>query len=370
MNPRTLALPAALLVTTACGDSTSSGGGGAGASGGAGGTCGTCTEGGGGQAPTTGGGGAGGSAPFVPTAEQVHFKSLSPMPLGEWIVFNDWNPDPNVLLVMRPDGSQEVGVFEAYRVWSLGVSADGNKIAFAAGDPDQLAHYGLTIGDAIQPTFLYDAIAESAVNLTYGNINDECHRFADGDKKLFMCRREGFQDSGTSTGYRIGLFDLESSEFSYIGDDPMPSMTLNPEPVPDTSKLYFTQIDPPNEHSIVTASLPSGDGAETFRTKAGVPVLSPDGTQLLLADYNQMGGLVVHDLESNADVLIAEGPGVSTGRWSPDGSSVVYLRLNDGGTCSHVEIVRADGSDVAAPARIQDCDESGRFVTELAWILR
>ena len=60
----------------------------------------------------------------------------------------------------------------------------------------------------------------------------------------------------------------------------------------------------------------------------------------------------------------------SGARWSPDGTRVVYTVGDDEVSCSHVEIVAADGSEADAPTRIRDCVESGEFITDLAWITR
>jgi len=362
-----LVVPSLLLTAAACGEETGVGAGGAGgtdASGGCGADC-MATGGQGGE------GGAGGSGPFIPTAEDVQFASISPMPLGEWIVFNDWNPQPNEVLMMRSDGSQELTLFEAYRVWSMGVSNDATKIAFSAGDPEQEAHFGVSIGDAIQPTFLYDSVTESATNLTYGNLNDECHRFGPGDAFLYLCRRYDFADDEQAKGYRIGRLELTRKKFEWLTEEDPASLSLNPEPTTDETQLYYTRIPVPGSRSIVRAPLPSGT-EESVKADAGTPVFSPEGTLMVWNDYQQMGALVVSDLEGANPVLVATATAgtPSTARWSPDGARIVYLRWDDANACSHVEVVRADGSDVAAPPRIHDCASSGRFVTELAWIMR
>lgn len=360
---------AALLaqLLPACGDDTGTGAGGNGGEPGAGGGGAPSTGGGGASA---GGGGAGGSEPFVPTPEDVQFQSVNPMPLGEWLVINDWNPSPNEVLVMRPDGTNEVTIFRAYRIWSMGVSQDRDRIAFAAGDPEQEAHYGVTLGDAIQPTFIYDATLEAAQNLTYGNLSDECHRFGPGDKFLYVCRRYDYDAEGGFKGYRIARIDLETTELTFLADLDPASMTLHAEPNADESQLYFTRVPIPGARSISRAPLPNASPEETFLEDASTPVLSPDGTRMLLQDSTQQGSIVAIDLETQSKVLVAQGPDLSNAAWSPDGSKVAFLRWDDGAVCSHVEIASADGSDVAEPTRVHDCADSGRFVTQLEWILR
>ena len=110
-----------------------------------------------------------------PVADDIQFKTVNPMPQGEQLLFNDWNPMPNTVSSIKPDGTGELELFEAFRVWSLGVSHDASKIAFACADPMQLEHYGLNLGDAIQNTWLYDVASQSASVLSWGNVNDECH---------------------------------------------------------------------------------------------------------------------------------------------------------------------------------------------------
>lgn len=356
-------IAAPLAASWGCGDDSQA------STDGSGGCSGIC--GGTGGAGTGGVGGAGG-APFIPTAADVQFAAQNPIPTGEWIVFNDWAPQPNEVLVMAPDGTQELPIFQAYRVWSMGVSNDATKIAFSAGDPEQAAHFGVMIGDAIQPTFLYDVATESAVNLTYGNINDECHRFGPGDAYLYLCRRYDFADGVQAKGYRVGRLELSTREFAWLTDEDPTSLTLNPEPTADETQLYYTRVPIPGNRSIVRAPLPSGpeEGVKSF---AGNPVFSPSGALMISSDYQQMGALVVTDLDGAGSVTVAT-PGtdesLSTARWSPDGTQIVYLRWVDADVCAHVEIVAADGSDVATPLRIHDCATSGRSITELAWITR
>lgn len=353
-----------LLGIVACDDETEPAGGGG--QGGAGGQP-TSTTGGSAEG---GAGGEGGQSTYVPTAQDVQFQAVSPMPLGEWLLFNDWTPEPNELLAMRPDGTDELTVFRAYRIWSMTVSTDQNTIAFSAGDPEQEAHYGLTIGDSIQPTFLYDALAESASNLTFGNINDECHRFSKSDAFLYLCRRYDFEADGTSKGYRIARVDIATKELTWITELDSESHSLNPEPTDDETQLYFTRIGAAGKRRISRAPLPTAENEETFRDEAGGPRLSPDGTRMLFQDASQEGAIVALNLESMESVVVAEGPDLSTARWSPDGERVAFLRFDDDSTCSHVEVARADGSEADSAVRVHDCATSGRFVTELEWIKR
>src|SRR6185369_14945365 len=115
------------------------------------------------------------------TPGDIQFAALNPLPAGEQILFNDWNPSPNVLKSMTPDGATTTDVFAAYRVWSMGVSHAAGSIAFSCGDPQQEEHYGVNIGDAIQNTWVYDVAAQTAKLVAPGNVNDECHTFSADD---------------------------------------------------------------------------------------------------------------------------------------------------------------------------------------------
>ena len=43
-----------------------------------------------------------------------------------------------------------------HRVWSMAASRAGDRIAFSCADKLQEKRYGITIGDAIQNTWMYD----------------------------------------------------------------------------------------------------------------------------------------------------------------------------------------------------------------------
>ncbi len=354
---RWLLLAASLSFAAACGDSgdttgssTTTGSGGAG-----------------GQA-TTGGaaqGGGGGAAIFVPTPADVDFEAVAPLPAGEQIVFNDWDASPNELLSMQPDGTGVTTVFRSYRIWSFGVSRGADQIAFAAGDPDQEKHYGPLFGDSIQPTFLYSVATETAENLSAGNLNDECHHFGPGDAFLYLCRRYDFDVDGMFKGYRIGRIDLATRSFSFLSDENPEAFTLNAQPTPDESEIVFERVPIPGTRTIVRR--PTAGGTETsLKQNAGSPVLSPDGGTLLFSDYTQMGSLVAQ--VGAVETVVAQGPGISNAKLSPDGTKVVYLRDDGAVPCSHVEIAALDGSQVASPTRIYDCVTSGRFISDIAWI--
>ena len=308
----------------------------------------------------------------VPTAASIQFTAKNPLPTGEQILFNDWSTQPNPVLSMQPDGSGATEIFEAYRIWSMGVSHSGNLIAFACGDPEQTQHYSITLDNTIQNSFLYDATSQSVSVLDYGNINDECHTFNAADTHVYVCRRYDFTGGTqpTNKGYRLGSIDIGSKSFGFITPDKLYQMDLHPQPTADESELYFTRIviTPPNKQTrtIMQMALPNGT-PQVVRNNASGNTLSPDGTHYAYADWTDNFKLYVSSLDGKSVVKVADNPGTNL-VFSPDGTKLAYLRDDATANCSHVEVVRTDGSDASSPARIRDCSTTGEIITELAWI--
>jgi WD40-like Beta Propeller Repeat len=377
----TLALIAA---ATGCGGDDSGGSAGTTATGGSAGSSGI----GGGAGDASSDAGSGGSAGsdagsdgpvsdgWVPKPEpgDVSFAALAPLPHGEQLIFADWNPIPNTVSSILPDGTGETPIFAAYRVWSLGASHDGTKIAFACGDPLQEQHYGFNLGDAIQNTWLYDVTTESASILSYGNINDECHTWNASDDRIYVCRRYDFAadysqspPAYSNKGYRLGRIALVDGNIEWlVPEPPATELDLHPAPTADESTLYYTEIDVvagKQTRKIMKKSLPGGT-PELFLDQASAPVLSPDGTRLLYADTSQGSALFVMDLATASPVKVASENGTSA-VWSPDGSKLAFL-WGETQTCGHIDVVAADGSQADAPTRVRQCGSS--FLTELAWI--
>jgi hypothetical protein len=310
----------------------------------------------------------------VPTASSIDFTAKNPLPSGEQILFNDWNQQPNPVLSMKPDGSGATEIFAAYRIWSMGASHSGNRIAFACGDPEQAQHYGITLGDAIQNSFLYDAGTQSISVLAYGNINDECHTFNASDTRIYVCRRYDFTPGlqSTNKGYRLGSIDIATQSFGFITPDVQYQMDLYPQPTPDESEFYFTHIviTPPSTQtrSIMKMALPNGAPA-LVRDNASDEALSPDGTHYAYADWSDNFKLYVSSLDGSSVVKVADNAGTSL-TFSPDGTELAYLRDDSTANCAHIEVVHTDGSDASSPTRIRDCSKTGEMITELAWIDR
>lgn len=310
---------------------------------------------------------------YVPTPQDVQFKAIAPLPSGEQLLLGDWNTWPNALYSMPPEGGTATKIFEVYRIWSMGVSNAADKIAFSCGNPEQEKHYGLTLGDALQHTWIYDVATQQIELLTHGNINDECHRFGPGDKYLYLCRRWDHQFDGEwwiNKGYSMGRVDLATKEFSLLSQDTDLVMTLHPEPSPDETSLMFTRItiEPPNSYTYEILKKPLPDGAsELVRAEAGTAVLSPDGTRYAYSNYAEKGAIYVASLDGTVNTKVVGVRGTDF-TWSPDGTRLAYLLSDSALNCSHVEVVKADGTE--APVRVRDCEQTQDYLAELAWIVR
>jgi hypothetical protein len=303
-----------------------------------------------------------------PMPEDVQFSLTNPLPTGEQILFNDWNPIPNVLHSIRPDGTGETEILRVYRIWSLAASNDGKTLAFSSGDPLQEQHYGITLGDAIQHTWLFDVATSRAKVLAWGNVNDECHTFSAQDDRLWLCRRSGFGPGPDfdHKSYHLATISPEDCTLSFPTSPADGQLELHPRPAPDGSALYYTLIDivgASQRRRIVKKKLPDGE-IETLRENANLSQLSPDGTRLLFSDYGQEGKLMSMNLDGNDVIKVADRAGTSA-VYSPDGSRVAYL-YSTSQSCSHVEIVAADGTLAGAPKRIRECGTA--FITDLAWL--
>lgn len=358
--------------STASSTATTTGAGGSGgsaASGGAGGTTAAGGSGGGGAGGSAGGGG--GAAEFIPTPGDIHYGAHQPLPSGESILFNDWTSAPNRVLAMKPDGSAAGEVFHAYRIWSMGATPSGDRIAFACGDPKQKQHYGLDLGDAIQHSWIYDAATESIALASHGNINDECHVFGPGQKSLYVCRRYDFQPDFSSKGYRIGRIDLASLAFAFLAPESASEMTLQPAPTGDGASLFFTRIvlaGGKQKRYLSKEALPPGPSVDV-RTDAGGPRLSPDGARMLYSDYTDKGTLWSSKLDGTDPIKVVNGQATGA-RYSPDGLRIVYTMRDDLANCQHIEIAKSDGSEADNPTRIRDCTVTGEDITQVDWINR
>jgi Tol biopolymer transport system component len=314
---------------------------------------------------------------FTATAQSIQFAAVHPLPSGEQILFNDWSPSPNTLYSMTPDGQTITEVFRAYRIWSLGVSRARDRIAFSSGDPAQEEHYGLAFGDTIQHTFMYDVATQTATLVSDGNLNDECHTFAPGDGALYVCRRYDFVEScdgadvvSTNRGWRLGRIDLPGNAFTFLTPDVDRDWALSPQPTADGTTLYYARIQISGNNqtrTVMKMTLPAGPTA-TWKEKAAFPVLAPDGTRIAYQNWDDQYTLYVAKTDGTAATQISNRKNASEAVFSPDGTQVAFLYDETDGCC--IDVVKADGSEAAAPRCLHSCAAGGEFITELDWITR
>jgi hypothetical protein len=316
-------------------------------------------------------------ADFTPTPSDVNFKALNPMPAGEQLLVGKWNNGLDTVTSMKPDGAEELTLFQVYRVWSMGVSRAVDKIAFSSGDPLQESHYCITLGDAVQHTWLYDIKTQEVELLSKGDVNDECHLFGPGDKSLYICRRYDFAFDGefwTSKGYTVGRIGLQDKSFELLTHPQGNDMALHGVPSEDEAWLYFTLIKVPGFGRAVMrmplGEAPDAAGAELVRDKASSMVMSPDGTQYVYSDSDDKSALYIANVDgSGTPIKLADTNGTDPA-FSPDGKRLAYLIWDQSAVCSHIEIVATDGSEASTPTRIHDCKKSGDSPAELAWVVR
>jgi hypothetical protein len=319
-------------------------------------------------------------AAWVPTAADIDFAAVHPLPTGEQILFNDWNTSPNALYSMPATGGTVTEVFRAYRLWSLGVSRAHDMIAFSSGYPlgVQDDHFDIpTLGDAIQHTFIYDVASQTAQVAAYGSINDECHTFGPNDAALYVCRRYDFQASCdgwdiqyTNRGWRIGRIDLPGHAFTFLTPDVDLDWALSPQPTPDGTALFYARIQisgSTQTRTVMKMALPGGT-TELWKDKAAFPVLAPNGARLAYQNWDDQYTLYVANVDGSQPTKIADRKNASEVVFSPDGAQVAFLYDEANGCC--IEAVKVDGTEVSAPRCLYNCSTNGEFISELDWITR
>lgn len=310
----------------------------------------------------------------IPDAASIQFAAKAKLPAGESIVFNDWGHEPNVVLAMTPDGSKTTAIFQARRIWSMGVSRSGGAIAFSSEDPFTEARYGIQITDAIQQTWIYDDATQSVRFSGVGNVNDECHHWAPGDSAIWVCRRYDFGPDASNKGWRLGRLDPTTFAFTFESpEETGASYAMGPQITPDGKTLYwFTLVvTPPNKQTYTIRRRPTAGGAaETVRADAGRLSLSPDGQQMAYVDYAASRAVMVARTDGTGTPVKITNAQSSHLVWSPDGTRVAYLADDAAANCQHVDVVPADGSGAATPTRLHDCAKAKDFITQLAWITR
>jgi hypothetical protein len=302
----------------------------------------------------------------------ISFEEVDPPLAGDFIYYGLWGNGTDSLEMISADGATRGTRFRVSRLWSFGVAHDGRTVAFSAADPYQEEHWGVTIGDAIQYTWLLRP-GEPPVQITSGSINDECHVFSADDATLFLCRRAGFwqkTENGELTfgsdPYRILTHALGSAQESWLTPLVPNVSDIGPAPVRDGRILFWRQEPQGTAFSQTLMRMDAdGSGVEQLLDGATGPVASPDGD---LVAYRQAWStleVAPADDPANGTPIIESDTGNFYGvSFSPDQSRIAYLLGRDDAMCSDLWIADADGTDRAL---LLDCVADGIFPSGVAW---
>ena len=312
-------------------------------------------------------------------ADDIQFMAGASLPAGPWLLANQWATSPNAVLALDPAalGGAARTVFTADRVWSMGARADGRAILFSANDPMQEAHFGVTFGDSIQNSFLFDTPTQAISLLAppgsgWANVNDECHHPTADGAYIYLCRRYDFAADGSFLGWRLGRVRVEDGSFEFIRPDVAGGpFELNPQVIPGTTRLLFELRARPPATGATVHTRDLVTGAEVMvRERAGRVNLAPDGRTVLFSDRADQSRLKTFDLEAPADpaVVVSMTTGAGDAAWSPDGQTIVYTVFDQANSCDHLERVTWAGAAWSAPERVRDCTQTGEFITRLAWV--
>ena len=309
--------------------------------------------------------------PWLDPAD-IGFEEVDPPLPGECIYYGVWgSTGTDSVEMISPDGLATGTRFRVDRLWSFGVAHDGATIAFSSADPFQEEHFGVTIGDAIQFTWLFAPDAEP-VQITSGNINDECHLFSDDDQTLYLCRRASFWqeivDDTFEFGndpYRILTHALGSGEETWL--TPLVEYTSDIGPAVMTGgDILFWRQEPDLDQGLWRMH---GDGSSVEEVRGGAtnPVVSPSGD--LVAFRQEWSMLVVapaDDLLGGTVILDTEPQFFYGFSFSPDETRLAYLLGHDGASCSDLWVADVDGSD---PSMLLDCVVEGVFTSGVEWVV-
>lgn len=310
-------------------------------------------------------------------AEEIQFIAGEPLPSGQWLLASEWAGTPNKVFALDPAnlGGPARTVFTANRVWSMGARNDGRAIMFSSNDPMQEARFGVTIGDAIQNSFVFDTSTRTVRLLgdatTWVNVNDECFQPSDDGAYVDLCRRYDFTANGF-LGWRLGRITVSDGSFEFLRPDaPGGPFEFNAQQIPGTTKVLFELRARPPATGVSIHTRDLVTNAEVMvRPNASRPVLAPDGRRVLFSDPTNQSRLKTFDLQAPGDAAVTVSPTLAAGdgTWSPDGQTIVYTVFDQANSCDHIERVTWSGSAWSAPVRLRDCLQTGEFIANLAWI--
>jgi len=301
--------------------------------------------------------------------EDIGFAEIASPASGSWIYFGVWG-SPDSLEMISPDGAETATRFTVDRLWSFGVAHDGVTIAFSSADPYQEEHWCLTLGDAVQHTWLFESSSQPE-QITSGPVNDECHLFSPDDSALYMCRRADFWQELTDDGpvfgndpYRILVHELDSGEETWLTELVEANNDIGPALRADGSILFWRQESPSFDQTLMSMD---GDGANIAAlVEDGTnPVTSPDGDQLLYRDSWRRLMLGDSSDPSGATMIVDGGDDfVLDFDFSPELTRVAYTRGREDASCSDLWVADLDGENQTL---LVDCVDTAQFITGVRW---
>lgn len=312
-------------------------------------------------------------------ADDIQLVLGTPLASGSYVLMNNWAVDPNpVLAVPVSDlGGPAQTVFTTRRIWSLGAADDGSAILFSSWDAAQEEHFGLTIGDSIQNTFVYASASQRVRYLgppgsTWQNVNDECHELSADGEYVYVCRRYDFTPEGAFSGWRLGRIRASDRSFEFLRPDaPGGPFELNAQEIPGTTSILFELRARPPMTGIAIHTRDLASGAETMLWQnASRPSLAPDGDRVVYADTTMQYRLRQRSLSRPTDPPVVVSPTTGVGRavWSADSNTLVYTVYDQPQNCDHLERVTWDGGAWSAPARVRDCAQTAEFIADIVWV--
>jgi hypothetical protein len=307
---------------------------------------------------------------FWLTPDDIDFEEVDPPLAGELIYYGVWGSSgTDSLEMISPDGLTTGTRFRVNRLWSFGVAHDGVTVAFSSVDPFEEEHWGVTIGDAIQYTWLLGP-SGAPVQITAGNINDEGHLFSDDDQILYLCRRADFWQEMVgeelqfgNDPYRIMTHALSGGGEAWLTPLAENVSDIGPAALPDGDILFWRQN--PDLSQEMMRMHGDGTGIELVRDGATNPVVSPDGD--LVAFRQGWSALVIagaDDLLGGTPILESETEFFFGFSFSPDQARIAYLLGRADASCSDLWVADVDGTD---QLMLVDCLAEGVFTSGVEW---
>ena len=310
-------------------------------------------------------------APWLEPAD-IQLMEVSEPLTGSFLYYSVWG-SPDSLEMITPDGLTAATRFTVHRLWSFGVAHDGVTVAFSSLDPQQEEHFCITVGDAIQHSWLLppDGPAEQ---ITTGRVNDECHLFSPDDQTIYLCRRAGFWQEMTDDGfqfgsdpYRILSHDRQSGDESWLTDLQDGVSDIGPALRSDGSFLFWRQEPDGTSFAQFLMSMDADGGNVEYLVESGTgPATSPDGGSVIYrASWSE---ILLGDAfdPATAELLIPAGDAtVSDLVFSPDMTRIAFTRGRPDASCSDLWVADIE---TAEETLLVDCVAADQFIAGIAWV--